>query len=288
MAVNGLRNEADSSVSDDAGAAVEALYMLNLVRDRELVEESITREFETLSYSGKIGEPFIQLPRHVASLPYIIDTLDTGLYPRAGAEHPLGRKYPKTAEYYEWWDREGGGMEMYEDDDIGNLELGQKDDSWPVHARLAIYNPDCEEEPLLHFLGMDFSKEISGREERTQMSAIANAKREYETQHPDFTMMPLNASGFAMVSLMRRIKGQSSPVTWGALRDASLPAVLNTGRKPPQDPLAKALYQPSYWVPNIDTDPRWEGGQLRFGSGENGFAAPHIGVGLSAGLRFES
>lgn len=94
MSIEGLRDTAGSpkySISDDVGAAVEALDMLGQINDRDQVARSITNEFSALQAgSGKTGEPYVELPRELISLGGIVAALDKGTFPES---------YPKT---YVW------------------------------------------------------------------------------------------------------------------------------------------------------------------------------------------
>ena len=221
MGIEGLRTVPEPNpninVSDEVGAAVQALDMLGLVQDREQVTETITTDFAALNtfLSGHTtGEAYIQVPRRVISLPRMIEVLD-------GAKYPGEREYPDTWVYRDLWvpGTTDGSLEA---EDISNLELGNQGD-FPVHARLAVHNPNNHNEPLLHYLGQPFDEMYAEEGEETQLKSFATSKTLQEAAHEDSTLTPLNASAVAMIALTRRIKGQDMPFEWGFMRDATLP-----------------------------------------------------------------
>jgi hypothetical protein len=258
MAIEGLRTvpepNSNVNVSDEVGAAVLALDMLGLVEDHEQVTESITASFGDLAASKQPGEAYIQVPRKLVSLPGIIEVLD-------GAKYPGDREYPDTWVYRDLW-IPGTDEGSFEAEDIGNLELGQRDD-FPPHARIAVHNPNSHEERLLHYLGQPFDEMYAKEGEETQLQSFARSKTLLEAAHEDFALTPLNANAVAMIALTRRIKGEKMPFGWGFMRDATLPRKTVDG-----DSL----------VGFVDS----RGGQLGL-DGSYGFALPYVGLGLSVG-----
>lgn len=257
MAIEGLRTVAQPNqidISDEVGASVEALDMLGLVQDRDRVADSVTAEFRTLGQVGTSGEAFIQLPRDVITLQGLVTVLDGGKYPQG--------KYSTTFVYNELW-TPGTTSGSYEATELDNLILGQRNSTWPAHARLAVHNPASTQEPLLHFLGKPFDNKYAERKEQTQLKAIAEAAKAYEAEHQDFAMTPLNAKAVAMIALTRRIKGESMPIAWGFMRDATLPRRTVGGDS---------------WVGDVGS----AGGRLGLRGGD-GNARSDVGVGLSVG-----
>lgn len=218
MAIEGLRTAPQPSeviLSDHIGASVEALNILGLVEDRDQVTESVTVEFSALAKSGRTGEAFIQLPRDVITLGDLVSASDSATYAD-------DRKYPESYVYLELW-TPGFGAEGYKAEELDNLTLGDNGDFAP-HARLAVHNPASDKEPLLHFLDMPFDDKYAKRKQQTQLDAVEEAVKAYEAEgHENFEMTPLNAKAVAFIALTRRIKGEAMPMSWGFMRDATLP-----------------------------------------------------------------
>lgn len=220
MTIEGLRTvprHEDVNLSDQVGASVEALVMLDLVEDQDRVTETLTADYTNLvNNSGRTGELFVQLPRGIITLADLIEVSDSATYSKDK------RRYPKASVYNRLW-TPGFSQEGYQADELDNLTLGSNGDFIP-HARLAIHNPVNQQEPLLHFLDQPFDKIHAKRGQQTQIEAIDKAIEVYQTEeHEDFAMTPLNAKAVAFIALTRRIKGETMPMTWGYMRDATLP-----------------------------------------------------------------
>ena len=218
MAIQGLRSAPqpmEASISDQVGASVEALNMLGLVQDRDQVTESVAAEFRNLEEIGQTGERYIQLPRGIITLQELVTVADSATYPG-------DKKYPGTYVYSTLW-TPGANPHGYKTSDLDNLTLGQANANWPAHARSAVHNPASEQEPLLHFLGQPYDELYAETGQQTQLEAIAEAAQANEAAHEGFAMTPLNAKAVAMIALTRRIKGESMPLSWGYMRDATLP-----------------------------------------------------------------
>ena len=263
MAIEGLRTVPEPNptinVSDAVGVTVQALDMLGLVQDREQVTDSVTTEFGALNAllpgdGPMTGEAYIQIPRKVISLPRMIEVLD-------GAKYPGEREYPDTWVYRDLW-VPGTTKGSLEAEDIGNLELGNRSD-FPVHARVAVYNPNNREERLLHYLGQPYDEMYAEKGEETQLQSFATSKTLQEAAHPDSTLTPLNANAVAMIALTRRIKGEAMPFEWGFMRDATLPRRTVVGGSIVG------------YVDSLD-------GRLTLG-GSRGDSDPLVGLGLSVG-----
>lgn len=258
MAIEGLRGAripTQPNVTDHVGASVEALDRLGLVEDHDQVTESLTADFGRLTdEAGVMGEPYVQLPRNMVALGSLIEVLDSGDY--------AGKKYPETYRYDALW-TPGSGSEGYEANEMGALEVGQPGTGWPAHARLAVYSADTPQEPLLHFLGKPFDEKYARDGELTQLKAIAEVQETYDAEHEGFSMTPLNVNAVAMIALVRRIKGETMPMDWGFMRDATLPCKSVDGG-------SFVGYVLSY------------GGQLVL-DGSNGDSGAGSGVGLSVG-----
>lgn len=266
MAIEGLKagqQPGEFNLSDHIGASVEALSMLGLVGDPDLVTESVANDYKKLIESGVAGEPYIQLPRSMITLTGLVKVLDSTTYPD-------GRSYGKSEVYKNLW-TPGHGTEGYEADELDNLVLanlarGNQDDFRP-HGRLAVHNTKTKskKEPLLHFLGMPFDSKHARKGEQTQLEALDVMIKEYEAQNVtgDFEIAPLNAKAVAFMALVRRIKGEPMPLSWGFMRDATLPRKTVGG---------------SSCVGDVDSD----GGQLKMNS-SYGYALSDFGVGVSMG-----
>ena len=219
MAIEGLKTipipqPNKVNLSDQVGASVEALNILGLVEDRDFVTESVTAEFGRLNQSGRTGEPFVQLPRSVISLADLVQASDNATYSD-------DRQYPETVVYSELW-TPGFDKDGYTAEEVDNLTLGGNGDFAP-HARVAVHNPASEQEPLLHFIGKPYDKKYAEKGQQTQLEAVEEAIKAYEAEgHEDFAMTPLNAKAVAFIALTRRIKGETMPISWGFMRDATL------------------------------------------------------------------
>lgn len=228
-----------ANFDDDVGAAVEALERLGFV-DRERLTEEITGDYRVLDNAGVPGERFVQIPHDLASLSEVVTVLDGGNFKR---------DYPQTYVYDRLWTPDYVG--------------GEESDARQGQGRLAVSNPDNPNEPLLHFLDQPFDEMYANPDEQTQLTAIANAKKEYEANHPTFNMLALSAENIAFIALLRRIKGEKMPLEWGFMRDATRPRRQAGGRS---------------WVGYVDSF----GGPLKL-RGSYGYASPEVGVGLSVG-----
>lgn len=260
MSIEGLRTAPqpiDANISDQIGASVEALNILGLVENRDQVTESVTDEFRSLGHSGRTGELYIQLPRSVITLDSLVKASDSATYPSA-------KQYPESYVYRELW-TPSYGSEGYKAEELDNLTLGSNGDFAP-HARLAVHNPASEQEPLLHFLDKPFYAKYAKRKQQTQIEAVDQAVAAYEAEgHEDFEMAPLNAKAVAFIALTRRIKGETMPMAWGYMRDATLPRKEVGGRS---------------FVGDVCSC----GGRLELG-GSDGGPDSGSGVGLSVGQK---
>jgi hypothetical protein len=211
MAIRGLRTEPQPSVGDAVGASVEALHMLGLVQDHDEVTKSTAADFAALEGSGRTGELYVRLPQSIA-LAGVIAVLDGGNYPDK-------KEYPETYVYRKLW-TPGTDPNGYTDKDLGNATPS----AYPAHGRLAVHNPISPREPLLHFLNKPYDEKYAEPGEYTQLMAIAEAAAAYDAEgKPALAMESLTARDVAMIALTRRIKGESMPIQWGLMRDATLP-----------------------------------------------------------------
>lgn len=242
------------SAGDDIDTLVKTLDVLGLDR----FTESIEHDAAVLDDSGVKGESYVQLPRGVMKLQDII----SGINGVDSAEYPDGREYSPIYVYEGLW-TPGNDPDGYVAADIGNLGVDRRDEIWRPHVRVAVHNPDCPDEPLLHFLDMPFDAKYA-KGKKTQLDAMAEAAAEYGEAHPGFEMVPLNGPGIAMLALARRLKGEAMPTEgWGFMLDATLP------RKSPGGGSV---------IGRITA----EGDDMRFG-GDYGYKSDGGGVGLSTG-----
>ncbi len=260
MVIEGLRTVPEqpksANISDHVAANVEALDMIGLVEDRDQVTESVARDFEALTESGRTGESYIALPRGLITLSGLIEVSDSGNY--------NGKEYPESYVWSSLW-TPGTSRGGYKADELDNLTFGGNVD-FPVRARLAVHGNESQEEPLLHFLNKPFDEKYAQSGEQTQLEAIDKAVAAYEAEgHQDFAMTPLNAKGVAFIGLVRRIKGESMPFEWGYMRDGTLRRKTVGGRSV---------------VGDVDSD----GDEFYLG-GSDGGAGSGCGVGLSVGPR---
>ena len=218
MSIEGLRpinkpNEID--MSDHINASVKALSMLGLAADLDRVKYTVEKDYLATNQYGRAGEAYIPLPKSLITLGEMVARMDRATYPN-------DRQYPKTFVYDNLW-TPGVDPNGYTPEELDNLTLGDNNNFAP-HARLAVFNTANPEDPLLHFLGQPYDKKLAKEKEQTQLEAIELAKQKYEAEgHEGLTMTPLNAKAIAFIALVRLIKGQDMPISWGFMRDATLP-----------------------------------------------------------------
>jgi len=256
VAIEGLRDVPGASVvsvGSDVEVAVEALGLVGLINDRDIVTASVTEGFNQLKDSARTGEAYVQLPRHVVTLGQLITSLDNGNF---------AKEYPKTYVWDALW-TPGKNKDGYKVEELGNLEPGHSETTWQPHARLAVHNPSNPRESLLHFLDMPFDGKYATDGQLTQLDAVVDARQAYEAEHPQFNLRALNAAAVVMLALQRRIKGEPMPITWGFMRDATL-----TRKTVGGDSCVGRVYS--------------RGAELGL-IGSDGGAVPGEGVGLSVG-----
>lgn len=259
MAIEGLRRVEPQTFNrdDEIGVMVDALERVGLVRDsnRDRVTESVTADLGLLTANGETGESYPWVSEYLVTLGEVVHALDSG-------EYANSRDYDEALVDHRLW-TPGAHPDGYDADDFGNLEPGQPARGVPAHVRQAIHNPASEAEPLLHFLDLPFDDKYRGKAPETQLEALAKAKQEYERAHEGFTVTPLDSKAIAMITLMRRIKGQAMPLEWGCMRDATLPR-----RVLKNNPVVGAVYS--------------RGEQLNVGW-STGVPKDDVGLGLSVG-----
>jgi hypothetical protein len=270
MAIEGLCNkpviEHSTNTSDAVEASVEALEILGLVQDRDQVTESVAGEFNRLMASNvtQNGELFIKLPRDVITLKSLIAASDNTRY--AG-----NRTYPATLICDNLWTPQPGA-DRYAADELDNLTSDPYSGTYSPHARLALYNPESPADQLLHFLKMPFHEIHTKPKKPTQLQAVNEASKAFETEHPDLSMIPLSVKDIAMIALTRRIKGENMPLEHGIMRDATLRTVEKL-----YGPGGLQLSHNEYEVASIDYHEKL---RLRYSLGK---ARCLEGVGLSVG-----
>ncbi|HMK95948.1 MAG TPA: hypothetical protein VK425_00285 [Acidimicrobiales bacterium] len=221
MAIEGLRAAPDHvavNVSKEVGAWTEALGILGLVQDR--VSETINADIEHLSSCGVAGEPYVYYPQAI-SFHGLINALDHGKFAR--------HTYPPTSRNHKVWalGEHAAGSGGYTEHELDRIARHQPYADCLPHVRLAVYeaNGTAKLDRLLHFLGLPFDRHNAEPGQTTQLDAINQAIRDFESRHEGFTMTPLNTQAMLMIALARRARGEGEamPASRGYFRDATLP-----------------------------------------------------------------
>lgn len=250
------------NVTDDIGANVEAMRLSGLVDDanREATLQAVADDFNNLDFNnlGRLdvaGELFVAIPQLQLPLSHRIDVLDGATKAKYGKDHP--KPYvdeslwvPGTKNY------------SYTDEMLGRLGPEFDGKQWAAHGRLVIPNPDNPKEPMLHHLNKPFDGKYASKGQETQLEAIARQKADFEAVRPEANLNPLTARDISFIALVRLVKGESMPMEWGFMRDATLPRVDGDSV-----------------VGRVNSD----GSQLKLDR-SRGDADPSFGGGVSAGL----
>lgn len=261
MAIQGLerRQVIVADPSDQVGVMVQALEMLGMVGDvnREEVTESVRSDVEALNDCGELGLNYPYIPEDLIALDQVVEALDSGKF--AGV-------YRDTYVDCLWVPSEGRGH--FSANEFGGFAQSKTDADIPAHVRRAVFDTHSGYDMLLHFLDMPFDAERAEKGEQTQLEAIAEAVKRYESTHKGFSMGALSAKDIAMMSLMQRIKGSDvMPLEAGRMHDATMPRKLGLG--PCRDQSV---------IGNVTTDLD----QLRL-EWTVGSRIPEAGVGLTVG-----
>jgi hypothetical protein len=226
--IKGLRDKPYHSpitISEQVAVQVEILRRLGLVADHDEAAESLAADAETLYQCDEPGELYVQIPRHMVSLPDLIAVLDS-----SGS----GRRHHPTAVNHSVWSftthtdvlgRPWPDCYGYTRDELGCLLPGGGLSDFPVHARLAVHSHSHtpKTDRLLHFLGHPYDKHNAEPGQETQLQSFARAKQEFDAGHPDLQLAVLNVEAILVLALARRIMGLEMPLRRGYLRDATLP-----------------------------------------------------------------
>ncbi len=215
------------NVGDDIGANVEALRLSGLVDDSnsEDAARQVTTDFKRLGSLGIEGELFVAVSHRQLPLSHRISVLNGLTKAKHGEDHPDTYIYaplwvPSTQEVS--YDDEGNRFGSYDDELLGLLGPEYDGKKWKAHGRLIIPNADSPDDPILHHLDKPFDDKYAEEGEETQLEAVAKQKAAFEAEHPDANMNPFTARDVSFLALVRLIKGESMPLKWGYMRDATL------------------------------------------------------------------
>lgn len=221
MAIEGLRTtpqHSDLHISDEVASLLRVLDRLGLMQEHDRVAKTMIAAIDNLSLCGMVGEPYVYYPQAI-TFQGLIDALDNGTFPR--------HTYPSTDINHRVWGS-GEHTEGYRYRELDRLALGQPFADWAPQVRLAVYNTHStpKVDKLLHFLGLPFDTHNAERGQETQLDAIDEAKRAYDSEHEGFVMRPLTTQAILTIALSRRlrqVKDEPMPVSRAYFRDATLP-----------------------------------------------------------------
>ena len=215
-------------INEEAETTLEALMTLGVVgEDKEATHKSILNDYtalaETAGNLGMTGEAIPSIPYGMLATQQMVEVVDS---------HSFG-KYPEPYVDDNLW------IPGTEDGSYTHEQLAKSAGAKPT-VRLALHTNESTQDPLLHFLDLPFDdyakKEYTPDAETTQLEAIKSQKEKVETENPEVDVLPLSHRDFLMLALIRRIKGEQKqipanmPISWGFMRDASLPRTEVDGR----------------------------------------------------------
>lgn len=245
MAIEGLsiENEARPNIvdpSDAAAVTIGLLKELGINGDFDKAYEDIRTKYQAyLQTPGISVRPFTDIPYEVLPTEKLTDYADARVYRELWVPGQSSGSYTKH-----------------------QLALCSPVD---FETRAAVYSPADPHEPLLHFLSLPFDDENddhNAQGPRTQLQAIKEATAEFEAEHPHMTMQALGHRAIILITMEQRLKGESLPLEWGYMRDATLP---------------RKTFDDDTIIGDVDTH---EGRLRLYRSCGVGVASPNDGVGL--------
>jgi hypothetical protein len=221
MAIQGLRTTPQHTnlhISDEVASSLAVLDRLGLMQDHDRVAETMIADIDNLRLCGMVGEPYVYYPQAI-TFHGLINALNNGPFPR--------HTYPSTSINHRVWGS-GEHTDGYSYQQLDKLALRQPCADWAPQVRLAVYNTHSSPkvDKLLHFLALPFDTHNAGRGQHTQLDAIDEAKRAYDSEHEGFVMTPLTTQAILTIALsrrLRRLKDEAMPVSRAYFRDATLP-----------------------------------------------------------------
>lgn len=213
------------NIDESVGVSVEALSILGLkvARDKERLAEDLKNDFtELLNGQNRTGEPYVHLGLdNDYQLREMLEKID-------GSEYN-GKKYPK---FYVWHQAPWTGIH---DDFTHKLSDLVKRDKHRSHiedmsgqSRLALNDGKNFMAPFIHLADMPNDKvnvKKVEKDEKTQLEALGIEKASYKLLNPRFNMYADEVSDYAMLTLVRRIKGEALQIPLGVW------IIPNLGRK---------------------------------------------------------
>jgi len=211
MTLRGVKRESGELIvhkidsSDQVGVSDEALRVLGLVEDREMLTESLTADHQRLVASeGRNSELFVKIPLwRGMGLAAMINLVDSRFYE---GRLPLSEdgRCPPTYIEYELWDRKIKGLSVEE---INNL-LSPTKTVFAAHARLALKEGDNPDNPYLYYSGLPYDEETALRHEKTQLRSLLEDQAEYERLNPKLNLAHISVADFVILALQARVRGE--------------------------------------------------------------------------------
>jgi hypothetical protein len=189
--------------SDQVGVSVEALKVLGLVKDKEMLTESLTRDYQRLiEGQDRSGELFVKIPlRRDLGLAAMLNLVDSRFYEGRRPTSKV-RVYPRAEVWPELWEQPVKDTSVT---DVNNLvSPAQK-----AHARLALKDGPNPDDPFLYFVGQPYDDETAVMGEKTQLGSLAGAQVAYEQYKPDFNLTHLSIADYVMLDTQARIRGEA-------------------------------------------------------------------------------
>ncbi len=204
-------NKPPINVEESVGISVEALSTLglNVSKDKDYLAELLAYTYKRLvEGQDRPGEPFVHLLiDNDFKLRAMLEKID-------GREY-YGKKYPRFSNWHrtQWTHNHNDLRHTIKNIGHHNNDANLKD--LTINARLALNDGNSYIEPLIHFANKPFDKgciDIKDVDKETQQEAFLKEKIEYESINPNFIMDTMDVASYAMLTLHRRIKGESNNI----------------------------------------------------------------------------
>lgn len=209
-------NKIPLNMPESVAVSVEALSILGLdiASNPESLSELLTVNYSRLANGqSRPGEPFVQLSLdNDYQLRIMLEKIDKTKY--------NGHTYPRFSNWYKshWTSTPRDIKHVLKSlthHDKNDTNLGRLN----VNARLALSDGDGIMKPFIHYADRPFDDEnidLRG-DDMTQLDAFAIEKNSFETTNPDYNMTTMDVASYAMLTLQKRIKGESMQDSLGTM-----------------------------------------------------------------------
>lgn len=208
--------------SESVAVSFEALSILGLgsSSNKEALTELLTSNYlKLINGQNRPGQPFVQLNLdNDYQLRAMLDKIDATEY--------NGHIYPRFLNWHksQWTSSQNDikriikrfGYHDKIDTNLGKLT---------INARLALSDGDGYMKPYLHYSNRPFDKEnVNPNDDdlTTQQDAFTIEKISYESMNPEFNLTTMDVASYAMITLQKRIKGESMQNSLGTMIISSL------------------------------------------------------------------